>query len=143
MNTHTTDNARFKLSIRLFGLPFGGTSGISNWLSKQMNVLVSSSSDGTRKQQINIIAGFPKTDPSVPEHEDSKYSFIKVDATSMAQVREVTARLKGESEKVNFIVASTGFLTLKGRARQATVSIRDWRVISMHVCGLFTILHHW
>ncbi|KAG8783940.1 hypothetical protein FRC16_002274, partial [Serendipita sp. 398] len=30
----------------------------------------------------------PETDSSVPEHVDSKYSFIKVDATSMAQIRE-------------------------------------------------------
>ncbi|KAG8832720.1 hypothetical protein FRC20_007849 [Serendipita sp. 405] len=33
----------------------------------------------------------------------------------MAQVREVAARLNGELEKVNFIVATTGFLTTRGR----------------------------
>ena len=33
----------------------------------------------------------------------------------MAQVREVTAKLSSELEKVNYIVATTGFLTLKGR----------------------------
>ncbi|KIM28621.1 hypothetical protein M408DRAFT_329384 [Serendipita vermifera MAFF 305830] len=62
-----------------------------------------------------IIASFPQTPVGTPAEEESKYSFIKVDATSMAQVREVTAKLSNELDKINFIVASAGYSTLKGR----------------------------
>lgn len=62
-----------------------------------------------------IIASFPQTPAGTPAEEESKYSFIKVDATSMAQVREVTAKLSNELDKINFIVASAGYSTLKGR----------------------------
>ncbi|KAG8822255.1 hypothetical protein FRC18_011068 [Serendipita sp. 400] len=116
----TVDNATFKPSTRPVGLFFGGTSGIgqamAEQLAKQTNgrahiILLGRNEEAANK----IIAGFPKTDSSVPEHEASKYSFVKVDATSMAQVREVAAKLNGELEKVNFIVATTGFLTTRGR----------------------------
>ncbi|KAG8815786.1 hypothetical protein FRB91_001108 [Serendipita sp. 411] len=121
MNASTTDNARLNLSTRLFGLPFGGKSGIGQAMeqfAQQTNerpylILLGRNEEPANK----IIAGFPKPDSSVPEHGDSKYSLIEVDATPMAQVREMTASWKGELNKVNFIVASTEFLTLKGRAR--------------------------
>ncbi|KAG8771375.1 hypothetical protein FRC15_003486 [Serendipita sp. 397] len=120
IRTATTDNAAFKPSTRPVGLFFGGTSGIGQAMAEQLAQQTNGRAHiillGRNEEAANkIIAGFPKTDPSVPEHEASKYSFVKVDATSMAHVREVTASLRGELDKVNFIVASTGFLTLKGR----------------------------
>ncbi|KAG8846172.1 hypothetical protein FRB91_001111, partial [Serendipita sp. 411] len=120
IRTATTDNAAFKPSTRPVGLFFGGTSGIGQAMAEQLAQQTNGRAHiillGRNEEAANkIIAGFPKTDQSVPEHEASKYGFIKVDATSMAQVREVTARLKGELEKVNFIVTSTGFLTTRGR----------------------------
>ncbi|KAG9032745.1 hypothetical protein FS842_004051 [Serendipita sp. 407] len=120
IRTATTDNATFKPSTRPVGLFFGGTSGIGQAMAEQLAQQTNGRAHiillGRNEAAANkIIAGFPKTDPSVPEHEASKYSFIKVDATSMAQVREVTARLKGELEKVNFIITTTGFLTTRGR----------------------------
>jgi NAD(P)-dependent dehydrogenase (short-subunit alcohol dehydrogenase family) len=62
-----------------------------------------------------IIASFPRTPEGTPPTEESKYSFIKVDATSMAELRNVTTKLSKELDKVNFIVVSPGVLTLKGR----------------------------
>jgi NAD(P)-dependent dehydrogenase (short-subunit alcohol dehydrogenase family) len=55
-----------------------------------------------------IIAGFPR-------HDESVYEFERVDATSMADVRRVTRSLLERLDKLNFIVASAGFLTMKGR----------------------------
>lgn len=55
-----------------------------------------------------IISGFPR-------HDESVYEFERVDATSMKDVRRVTRSLLERLDKVNFIVASAGFLTMKGR----------------------------
>ncbi|KAG8795194.1 hypothetical protein FRC17_008173, partial [Serendipita sp. 399] len=94
----TTENEKFKPLRRPVALFFGGTSGIGQAMAEQLArqtngrahiILLGRNEEAANK----IIAGFPKTDPSVPEHEASKYRFIKIDATSMAQVREVTKRL--------------------------------------------------
>ena len=55
-----------------------------------------------------IIAGFPR-------HDESVYEFERIDATSMKDVRRVTRSLLERLNKVNFIVASAGFLTMRGR----------------------------
>jgi NAD(P)-dependent dehydrogenase (short-subunit alcohol dehydrogenase family) len=62
-----------------------------------------------------IIASLPRTTQGTSPAEESKYSFIKVDATSMKELRNVTSKLSKELDKVNFIVVSPGVLTLKGR----------------------------
>ncbi|KAG8798283.1 hypothetical protein FRC17_007517, partial [Serendipita sp. 399] len=116
----TKDNATYRPSARPTALFLGGTSGIGQAMAEQLAqqtngrvhiILLGRNEEAAKK----IIAGFPQTDASVPEHEASKYSFIKVDATSMAQVREVTNRLQAELEKINYIIATAGFTTLKGR----------------------------
>jgi NAD(P)-dependent dehydrogenase (short-subunit alcohol dehydrogenase family) len=116
----TASNALFKPATRPVGLFFGGTSGIgqamAEQLAKQTNgrahiVLLGRNQTAAEK----IIASFPKTDASVPPEEASNYSFVKVDATSMAEVRQVTSQLASELPKINFIVASPGFLSTKGR----------------------------
>ncbi|CAG7850467.1 SubName: Full=Uncharacterized protein {ECO:0000313/EMBL:CCA75124.1} [Serendipita indica DSM 11827] len=118
--TATASNTLYKPAKRPVGLFFGGTSGIGQAMAEQFArqtngraqiVLLGRNEQAARA----IIDGFPKTDSSTPEEDSSKYSFIKVDATSMAQVREVTAKLLNELEKVNYIVATAGFVTLKGR----------------------------
>lgn len=63
----------------------------------------------------NIIAGFPRTPASTPAEEASDYSFIKVDASSMAQIRSVTSKLSKELDKINFLVVTAGYTSLKGR----------------------------
>ena len=52
---------------------------------------------------------------SLPEHNESLYEFERFDATSMKDVRRVTRSLLDRLEKANFIIASPGFVTLKGR----------------------------
>ncbi|CAG7850468.1 SubName: Full=Uncharacterized protein {ECO:0000313/EMBL:CCA75125.1} [Serendipita indica DSM 11827] len=116
----TASNALYKPAKRPVGLFFGGTSGIGQAMAEQFARQTNGRAQivilGRNEQAARaIIEGFPRTDSSTPEEESSKYSFIKVDATSMAQVREVTAKLSSELDKVNYIVATTGFLTLKGR----------------------------
>lgn len=116
----TASNALYKPSNRPIGLFFGGTSGIGQAMAEQLArqtngrahiILLGRNQAAADK----IIAGLTKSPDSTPPEEASKYSFIKVDATSMAQVREVTSKLTQELDKINFIVATTGFLTLKGR----------------------------
>jgi len=55
-----------------------------------------------------VISGFPR-------HDECVYEFERVDATSMKDVRRVTHSLLERLDKVNFIVATAGFLTTKGR----------------------------
>ncbi|KAG8810299.1 hypothetical protein FRC19_004633 [Serendipita sp. 401] len=116
----TVDNATYKPSARPVALFLGGTSGIGRAMAEQLAqqtngrahiILLGRNEEAAKK----IIASFPHTDASVPEHEASNYSFIKVDATSMAQVREVTKNLREELGKINYIVATAGFTTTKGR----------------------------
>ncbi|CCA75127.1 hypothetical protein PIIN_09111 [Serendipita indica DSM 11827] len=118
--TATASNVLYKPAKRPVGLFFGGTSGIGQAMAEQFARQTNGRAQivllGRNEQAARVIIdGFPRTDSSTPEEESSNYSFVKVDATSMAQVREVTAKLLSELDKVNFIVASTGFLTLKGR----------------------------
>jgi NAD(P)-dependent dehydrogenase (short-subunit alcohol dehydrogenase family) len=116
----TASNVLFKPATRPVALFFGGTSGIgqamAEQLAKQTNgrahiVLLGRNQTAAEK----IIASFPKTDASVPPEEASNYSFVKVDATSMAEVRQVTSQLASQLPKINFIVATAGFFTMKGR----------------------------
>jgi len=113
-------NEQFKPSTRPVGLFFGGTSGIGQAMAEQL------AKQTNGKAQIiilgrnqaaadSIIASFPHTAAGTSSDEESKYAFVKVDATSMAQVREVTSKLSQELNKINFIVVTPGFLTMKGR----------------------------
>ena len=113
-------NEQFKPAARPVGLFFGGTSGIGQAMAEQLAhqtngrahiILLGRNQEAANK----IIASFPQTPAGTPPNEESKYSFIKVDATSMAQVRDVTAKLSNDLEKINFIVATAGYSTLKGR----------------------------
>ena len=113
-------NEQFKPTTRPVGLFLGGTSGIgqamAEQLAKQTNgkaqIIILGRNQETAEK---IIASFPHTPEGTPPDQASKYSFIKVDATSMAQIREVTSRLSKELDKVNFIVTSCGLLSFNGR----------------------------
>ena len=106
-------NANYKPTYRPVGLFFGGTSGIGQAMAEQLAsqsagrahiILLGRNKDAAER----IISGFPR-------HEESVYEFARVDATSMKDVRRVTHSLLERLDKVNFIVASAGFLTTKGR----------------------------
>lgn len=116
----TASNALYKPKVRPVGVFLGGTSGIGQAMAEQLarqtnghaRIIIMGRNQAAAEK---IIAGFPKTPASTPTEEASDYSFIKVDATSMAQIREVASKLSKELDKVNFVVATTGFLTMKGR----------------------------
>jgi NAD(P)-dependent dehydrogenase (short-subunit alcohol dehydrogenase family) len=116
----TASNALYKPTTRPVGLFFGGTSGIGQAMAEQLAAQTNGKAKiillGRNKEAAErIIASFPKTDASTPPEEASDYSFVKLDATSMAEVRQVTSRLLSQLPKVNFIVTTPGYLTLRGR----------------------------
>jgi len=119
--THArTSNEQFKPTARPVALFLGGTSGIGQAMAEQLARQTSGRAQivllGRNQEAADrIIASFPRTPEGTSPEEESKYSFVKVDATSMAQIRNVAAKLSTELDKVNFIVVTTGYLTTKGR----------------------------
>ncbi|CAG8565790.1 1903_t:CDS:2, partial [Acaulospora colombiana] len=120
LTSATTSNGQYAPSSKPVGLFFGGTSGIgqamAEQLAKQTNgrahiILLGRNEAAAEK----IIASFPKTDASTAPEDASDYSFVKLDATSMEQVRQVTSQLSSQLPKINFIITTPGYLTLKGR----------------------------
>ncbi|KIM28298.1 hypothetical protein M408DRAFT_41713, partial [Serendipita vermifera MAFF 305830] len=113
-------NEQYHPATRPVGLFLGGTSGIGQAMAQQLaqqtngraQIILLGRNQAAADQ---IISSFPKTPAGTPPNDESKYSFIKVDATSMAQIREVTSKLSKELDKVNFIVVSPGVLTMNGR----------------------------
>lgn len=113
-------NAAYKPLSRPVGLFFGGTSGIGQAMAEQLArqtkgqahiILLGRNKDAAEK----IIEGFPRSEESASQEQKSIYEFVSIDATSMRRVREVTAELSSKLDKVNYIVITAGFLTLKGR----------------------------
>ncbi|PVG01539.1 NAD(P)-binding protein [Serendipita vermifera] len=116
----TASNALFNPATRPIALFFGGTSGIGQAMAKQLAkqtngrahiILLGRNQAAAEK----IISSFPKTDASTPPDHASDYSFVKVDASSMEEVRQATSQLSSLLPKINFIVTSTGYVTTKGR----------------------------
>lgn len=115
-----SSNEQYHPTTRPVGLFLGGTSGIGQAMAEQLAHQTNGRAQiillGRNQAAADrIIASFPRTPAGTPSDEESKYSFIKVDATSMAQIREVTSKLSRELDKVNFIVASAGVLMFTGR----------------------------
>lgn len=115
-----SSNNLYKPASRPVALFLGGTSGIGEAMATQMAnqtegrahiILLGRNEDAARR----IIDKFPNNSGNGNEHEASKYEFIKVDATSMKAIREITSRLTKELSKINFIVATAGFATFRGR----------------------------
>lgn len=118
LSAASASNQLYNPSTRPVGLFFGGTSGIGEAMATQLanqtngraHIILLGRNEESAKR---IISGFPQKTGS--GEEASKYEFVKVDATSMKGIREVTSKLHKELPKINYIVASTGYLTLKGR----------------------------
>ncbi|PVG01537.1 NAD(P)-binding protein [Serendipita vermifera] len=117
-------NALYKPDKKPVAIFFGGTSGIGRAMAEQLakqtngraHIIILGRNQTAAEE---IIASFPRTDPSAPPEDASEYSFVKVDATSMTQVREVAAQLKAQLPKINFIITSTGVTDIKGREETA------------------------
>ncbi|KAG8802402.1 hypothetical protein FRC17_006419 [Serendipita sp. 399] len=144
----TKENATYKPLTRPVGLFFGGTSGIGRAMAEELahqtngraHIILLGRNEEAAKR---IIAGFPHIEPSafIPDHEASKYEFIPVDATSMSNVRDVTHQLLTNHglEKVNFIVATTGFASLKSEREETSEGID--RKLACHFYGRFRFIH--
>lgn len=113
-------NKQYNPSTRPVGLFLGGTSGIGQAMAEQLAHQTNGRAQiillGRNQAAADrIIASFPQTPTGTPPNEESKYSFIRVDATSMAQIRDVTSKLSKELDKINFIVVSPGSSRMGGR----------------------------
>ncbi|CAE6416158.1 hypothetical protein ACGC1H_007207 [Rhizoctonia solani] len=91
----------------------GGTSGVGQAVAEALAQATKGNSHivlcGRNKAAADkIFEGFPKS-------SDSKYEFEQCDATLMSNVRNTTSSLVGRLPKLNYLVLSPGFLTLKGR----------------------------
>ncbi|KAG8698588.1 hypothetical protein FRC11_014316, partial [Ceratobasidium sp. 423] len=91
----------------------GGTSGIGQAVAEALAQATRGNSHivlcGRNKAAADkIIKGFPKT-------SGSTYEFEQCDATLMSNVRNTTSSLVGRLPKLNYLVLSPGFLSLKGR----------------------------
>ncbi|CAE6428542.1 unnamed protein product [Rhizoctonia solani] len=91
----------------------GGTSGVGQAVAEALAQVTNGNSHivlcGRNKSAANkIFEGLPKA-------PDSKYEFEQCDAALMSNVRNTTSSLVGRLPKLNYLVLSPGFLTLKGR----------------------------
>jgi len=91
----------------------GGTSGIgqataqafARYTKGEAHIIICGRN---RAAAESIIASFPKS-------PKSRYEFVECDATLMKNVQATTTNLLSSLPKLNYLVATVGFLTLKGR----------------------------
>ena len=106
-------NANYKPTYRPVALFFGGTSGIGQAMAEKLAAQTAGGAHiillGRNQQAAESIIS------SLPRHNEGLYEFERIDATSMKDVRRVTRSLLDRLDKANFIIASPGFMTLKGR----------------------------
>jgi NAD(P)-dependent dehydrogenase (short-subunit alcohol dehydrogenase family) len=106
-------NAAFSPSYVPVALFLGGTSGIgqataeafARYTKGEAHIIICGRN---RAAAESIIASFPKS-------AKSRYEFVECDATLMKNVQATTTNLLSSLPKLNYLVATVGFLTLKGR----------------------------
>ena len=104
-------SASSNIAVALF---VGGTSGIGQAVAETLakhtkgniHIIICGRN---RKAAQDIIASFPKSSSG-----KGKYEFVECDATLMKNVHDSTSFLLSSLPKLNYIVATTGYLTLKG-----------------------------
>jgi len=112
-----TANAAFKPSYTPVALFVGGTSGIGQGIAEafakhtkgNVHIVIIGRN---RAAADAIIAQFPK--PTSPNAKIS-HEFVQCDVTQMRTVQTVTDSLLERFPKINFLVMSPGFMSLKGR----------------------------
>lgn len=110
-------NSNFTPSYLPVAIFLGGTSGIGQALAQAFarytkgnaHIILCGRNQAAAE---STIASFPKptaSDPAV------RHEFVQCDATLMKNVESTTSSLLARLPKVNFLVLSPGFLTMKGR----------------------------
>lgn len=110
-------NAAFSPSYLPVALFFGGTSGIGQATAEAFarhtkgnaHIIICGRN---RVAAESIIASFPKS-------PRGHYEFVECDALLMKNVQATTSELLSRLPRLNFLVGSAGFLTLKGRDETA------------------------
>ncbi|KZP15754.1 NAD(P)-binding protein [Athelia psychrophila] len=108
-----TANAAYAPVSRPVALFFGGTSGIGHataaafarYTKGDAHIIIVGRN---RLAAESIIAEFPKA-------PTSKYEFVECDGTLMKNVQHTTTSLLASLPKLNYLFATAGYLTLKGR----------------------------
>lgn len=110
-NESALSSASSNIPVALF---VGGTSGIGQAVAEAFAKHTKGNAHiiicgRNRKAAEDIIASFPSSS------DKGKYEFVECDATLMKNVQNTTSSLLSSLPKLNYIVATTGFLTLNGR----------------------------
>ena len=106
-------NATFSPSYVPVALFIGGTSGIgqataeafARYTKGEAHIIICGRN---RAAAESIIASFPKS-------SKGRYEFVECDATLMKNVQATTTHLLSTLPKLNYLVATMGYLTMKGR----------------------------
>jgi len=112
LSTARAANAAFQAPYRPVALFVGGTSGVGQGTAEAFAratkgnahiMLCGRNKEGAER----IIASFPKT-------SDSLYEFIECDVSLMKNVAATASSVKARVETLNYLVLSTGILTMQG-----------------------------
>lgn len=107
---------------RPVALFLGGTSGVGQAVAEALaevtkgnaHIVISGRNESAASEIFSKLPNAPPT-PSSSTESGSKYEFEPCDATLMSNVRQTTQSLLGRLPKINYLVLTPGFLTLKGR----------------------------
>lgn len=118
LSTARAGNAAFAPNYLPVAIFVGGTSGIGQAMAESFARYNKGNSHiiicGRNENAANsIIADFPK-----PTSAGALHEFVHCDALLMKNVHATTADLLNRVPKINFLVLSPGFLTLKGRTEK-------------------------
>jgi NAD(P)-dependent dehydrogenase (short-subunit alcohol dehydrogenase family) len=123
LSTVREANAQFAPSYTPVALFVGGTSGIGQAMAEGLARYTNGNAHiiicGRNRQAAeSIIASLPKPTPASDSKESApssaSYEFVQCDASLMKNVGAMTTDLLARLPKINFLVLSPGYLSLKG-----------------------------
>ncbi|KDQ54274.1 hypothetical protein JAAARDRAFT_38431 [Jaapia argillacea MUCL 33604] len=113
--------ASFPPSFTPTALFLGGTSGIGQAMAQSFSQKTKGNSKiiivgRNRSSAESTIASFPPPErEELRGKEEVRHEFVECDATLMENVHKTTKELLGKLTRLNYLVLSPGFLTIKGR----------------------------